>query len=100
MPSSIRRNLRRSRLRLPSPRLRSGLVAAAACLALSACHEPLPVPRIEPSLDGWTQPYRVRIRPPSFVNLQALDRMARGALIADLVAIIGTIDIVLGEVDR
>ena len=50
--------------------------------------------------DGSTQPYRVRVRPPSFINLQALDRMARGALVADLVAIIGTIDIVLGEVDR
>jgi len=50
--------------------------------------------------DGSTQPYRVRVRPPSFVNLQALDRMAKGALIADVVAIIGTIDIVLGEVDR
>jgi NADH-quinone oxidoreductase subunit D len=50
--------------------------------------------------DGTIQPYRVRVRPPSFVNLQALDRMARGALIADVVAIIGTIDIVLGEVDR
>jgi NADH-quinone oxidoreductase subunit D len=50
--------------------------------------------------DGSLQPYRVRVRPPSFVNLQALDRMARGMLVADLVAIIGTIDIVLGEVDR
>ena len=50
--------------------------------------------------DGSTQPYRLRGRPPSFVNLQALDKMARGALVADLVAIIGTIDIVLGEVDR
>jgi NADH-quinone oxidoreductase subunit D len=50
--------------------------------------------------DGSTQPYRVRVRPPSFINLQAVDKMARGALIADLVAIIGTIDIVLGEVDR
>jgi NADH-quinone oxidoreductase subunit D len=50
--------------------------------------------------DGSTQPYRVRIRPPSFVNLQALDKMCRGALVADVVAIIGTTDIVLGEVDR
>jgi NADH-quinone oxidoreductase subunit D len=50
--------------------------------------------------DGSTQPWRVRVRPPSFINLQALDKMARGSLVADLVAIIGTIDIVLGEVDR
>jgi len=50
--------------------------------------------------DGTTQPYRVRIRPPSFVNLQAFDHMVRGHLVADVVAIIGTIDIVLGEVDR
>jgi len=50
--------------------------------------------------DGSTQPYRVRVRPPSFINLQALDRMVKGHLIADVVAIIGTIDIVLGEVDR
>ncbi len=50
--------------------------------------------------DGSIQPYRVRIRPPSFVNLQALDKMARGHLVADVVAIIGTLDIVLGEVDR
>jgi NADH-quinone oxidoreductase subunit D len=50
--------------------------------------------------DGSTQPYRVRVRPPSFVNLQSLEKMCKGALVADLVAIIGTIDIVLGEVDR
>jgi NADH-quinone oxidoreductase subunit D len=50
--------------------------------------------------DGATQPYRVRVRPPSFVNLQALDRMIRGGLVADVVAVIGTLDIVLGEVDR
>ena len=50
--------------------------------------------------DGSTQPYRVRVRPPSFINLQALDKMCRGHLVADVVAIIGTIDIVLGEVDR
>jgi NADH-quinone oxidoreductase subunit D len=50
--------------------------------------------------DGSTQPYRLRVRPPSFVNLQALAKMTRGCLVADLVAIIGTTDIVLGEVDR
>jgi NADH-quinone oxidoreductase subunit D len=50
--------------------------------------------------DGTVQPYRVRVRPPSFLNLQALETMAKGALLADVVAIIGTIDIVLGEVDR
>src|ERR1041384_2674041 len=40
--------------------------------------------------DNSTQPYRVRVRPPSFINLQALDRMVRGGLVADVVAIIGT----------
>jgi len=50
--------------------------------------------------DGTTNPYRVRVRPPSFVNLQALDIMIRGHLVADVVAVIGTLDIELGEVDR
>lgn len=50
--------------------------------------------------DGTTNPYRCHVRAPSFVNLQVLPEMVRGALIADLVAVIGTIDIVLGEVDR
>ena len=50
--------------------------------------------------DGSTNPYRVRVRPPSFINLQALDIMIRGQLVADVVAVIGTLDIVLGEVDR
>ncbi|SNB47591.1 NADH dehydrogenase (quinone) subunit D [Geobacter sp. DSM 9736] len=50
--------------------------------------------------DGGTKPYRMRIRPPSFVNLGAIEKMAKGSMIADLVAIIGTLDIVLGEIDR
>jgi len=50
--------------------------------------------------DGTPIPYRLRVRAPSFVNLQSADTMARGGFIADLVVIIGTIDIVLGDVDR
>ncbi len=50
--------------------------------------------------DGTPMPYRLRIRPPSFVNLQSLLTMARGNMLADVVAIIGSLDIVLGEIDR
>jgi len=50
--------------------------------------------------DGTAVPYRLRIRGSSFVNLQATDLMARGHLLSDLVTIIGSIDIVLGDVDR
>lgn len=50
--------------------------------------------------DGSPVPYRVHYRAPSFVNLQALPRLVQGRLIADVVAVIGSIDIVLGEVDR
>lgn len=50
--------------------------------------------------DGTANPTRVRFRSPSFANLSALDHMCRGMKLADLVAILGSIDIVLGEVDR
>ncbi|MHB9133060.1 MAG: NADH-quinone oxidoreductase subunit D [Armatimonadota bacterium] len=50
--------------------------------------------------DGSSSPMRVRFRSPSFANLSALDYMCRGVKIADIVAILGSIDIVLGEVDR
>jgi NADH-quinone oxidoreductase subunit D len=50
--------------------------------------------------DGADAPYRWHLRPPSFMNLQVLDLMCRGGLMADMVACIGSIDIVLGEVDR
>jgi NADH-quinone oxidoreductase subunit D len=45
-------------------------------------------------------PYRFRVRPPSFCNLHALARMVKGHLVADVVAVIGSLDVVLGEVDR
>ena len=50
--------------------------------------------------DGSAQPFRMKIRPPSFVNLQALPQMVEGSLLADVIAAIGTLDIVLGEIDR
>ncbi len=50
--------------------------------------------------DGGANPYRCHVRGPSFVNLQALALMCEGRLVSDLVAAIGSIDIVLGEVDR
>jgi NADH-quinone oxidoreductase subunit D len=50
--------------------------------------------------DGANKPYRLKIRPPGFPHLAALDEMARGHMIADVVTIIGTLDIVFGEIDR
>jgi NADH-quinone oxidoreductase subunit D len=50
--------------------------------------------------DGANKPYRMKIRAPGFAHLSALDEMARGHMIADVVSIIGSQDIVFGEVDR
>jgi NADH-quinone oxidoreductase subunit D len=50
--------------------------------------------------DGTAKPYRVHMRNPTFASLRALERMCVGRLLADVVAVIGSIDIVLGEIDR
>ena len=50
--------------------------------------------------DGTPNPYRCRVRPPCFANLEVMPELAKGHLLADMVAVIGTIDIVLGEIDR
>ena len=50
--------------------------------------------------DGTAKPYRVHMRNPSFATLQALEAMCVGKMLADVVAVIGSIDIVLGEIDR
>ena len=91
-------------------RISSWLLAVGSWLAVSGYSVTQTTPKSSgpvhqsqacgPVSDGGLNPYRVRVRPPSFVNLQSLDKMCKGALIADVVAIIGTIDIVLGEVDR
>ncbi|QGM97326.1 NADH-quinone oxidoreductase subunit D [Methylocystis parvus] len=49
---------------------------------------------------GFNKPYRCKIRAPSFANLQAIDRLARGHMLADVSAIVGSLDIVFGEIDR
>ena len=50
--------------------------------------------------DGTDKPYRVKVRAPSFANLQALEQMLQGAYLADAVLILGSIDLIMGEVDR
>jgi NADH-quinone oxidoreductase subunit D len=50
--------------------------------------------------DGANKPYRMKLRSPGFAHLSALSELAKGHMIADAVAIIGTIDIVFGDIDR
>ena len=50
--------------------------------------------------DGTSKPYRVDFRNPSFATLQAIETMCKGRMLADVVAVVGSIDIVLGEIDR
>ncbi|MFM8001742.1 MAG: NADH-quinone oxidoreductase subunit D, partial [Actinomycetota bacterium] len=50
--------------------------------------------------DGSSTPYRMHVRAPSFVNIQSMPPMMRGGLVADAVAVISSVDPVLGEVDR
>ncbi len=50
--------------------------------------------------DGANKPYRVKVRAPGFAHLSALDELARGHMLADVVTLIGTLDIVFGEIDR
>ena len=50
--------------------------------------------------DGTAHPYRVKVRSPSFSSLQALPKIVEGRMLSDVIACIGSIDIVLGEIDR
>ena len=50
--------------------------------------------------DGGSSPYRVKVRGPSFCNLSVLESLAKNCLLADIAAMIGSLDVVMGEVDR
>ena len=50
--------------------------------------------------DGGNKPYRLKIRAPGFAHMAAMDEMVNGHMLADVVAVIGTMDIVFGEIDR
>ena len=50
--------------------------------------------------DGSSKPYRCKIRAPGFAHLQTLDQLSKGHLMADIAAILGSLDIVFGEIDR
>ena len=50
--------------------------------------------------DGANKPYRMKVRAPGFAHLSAMDEMVKGHMLADVVAVIGTMDIVFGEIDR
>jgi NADH-quinone oxidoreductase subunit D len=50
--------------------------------------------------DGGNKPFRLKIRAPGYVHISAMDEMTRGHMLADVVTIIGTMDVVFGEIDR
>jgi len=50
--------------------------------------------------DGTNKPYRMKVRAPSFCNLQPLNQLVRGVLVADVITIMGSMDFILGDVDR
>lgn len=70
---------------------------------LASCRRVIPdhfILFFQPLSDGSNRPYRCNIRAPGFAHLQASDAMMRGAFLPDAVTIIGTLDLVFGEVDR
>lgn len=74
------------------------------CLPVGEAYAAVEAPKGEFAVylisDGANKPYRLKIRPPSFIHLAALDEMVRGHMLADLVAVLSSQDIVFGEVDR
>jgi len=74
------------------------------CVPAGECYAAIEAPKGEFGIylvsDGANKPYRVKIRAPGFAHLASIDEMTRGHMLADVVAVIGTQDIVFGEIDR
>ncbi len=74
------------------------------CIPAGECYAAVEAPKGEFGIylvsDGANKPYRLKIRAPGFAHLSAIDEMTRGHMLADVVAVIGTQDIVFGEIDR
>ncbi|NKC13613.1 MAG: NADH-quinone oxidoreductase subunit D [Gammaproteobacteria bacterium] len=80
------------------------LFTEGMCIAEGETYQAVEAPKGEFGIylicDGANKPYRLKIRAPGFVHMSAMDEMVRGHMLADVVAVIGTQDIVFGEVDR
>jgi len=92
------------RWKSPRPRFTNSGALVKFAVPEGEVYMPIESPRGEMGYyvvsDGTAKPYRVHMRSPSFANLQSLVKMCEGRLIADVVAAIGSIDIVLGDCDR
>ena len=66
----------------------------------AACLPPESEFGVYPVADGTNRPYRAKLRAPGYLHLQAMDYLAKGHQLADVAAIIGTMDVVFGEIDR
>ena len=89
-------------LKLVKRLLEAGVTLQQIRIAMAELHDAgiKDVAKITLISDGANKPYRMKIRAPGFVHLSAMDEMSRGHMLADAVTIIGTQDIVFGEIDR
>ena len=102
-PSDIAIEPGRGRM-VPAAWTAEGLCAEGYCVPEGETYAAVEAPKGEFGVwlvsDGANKPYRVKCRAPGFAHLAAMDELVRGHMLADVVAMIGTMDIVFGEIDR
>ena len=84
---------------LIAPTVAAGVVLLAVSLWAQARGGTPQTDKVQP-VNGGANPYRYRVRPPSFINLTVLEDLCLGHTVADVMVILGSVDIVMGEVDR